>query len=451
LHLRITLSKMALNIQNMIHVIEQKITATSSHLEIVKLSNVLKQLKLNSVYSIDTFLNLPAAVDNEGNLYYVEDEKLIYWSDSSIWISLFAEHTELWTWGENTNGALGENTTTSRSSPGTTVTVSLTWKYVAGGNLYTVASKTDGTLWTWGDNQYGNLGDNSTTSRRSPITTIGGGTNWDNIAAGVGQTLAIKTDGTLWTWGRNSYGQLADGTTTSRLSPGTVAGGGTNWNNVASGDNHSLSTKTDGTLWVWGQNTDGRLGDGTTTSRLSPVTTSGGGTNWNNIAGGDKHSLATKTDGTLWTWGENALGRLGDNSTVDKSSPVTTAGGGTNWNNVAGGNSFSVATKTDGTLWTWGAGFAGKLGDGTTTNRSSPGTTAGGGTTWDKVDCGFWHALATKTDGTLWTWGNADDGQLGDNTNVDKSSPVTTAGGGTNWNNIACGWNHSIATKTYTD
>jgi alpha-tubulin suppressor-like RCC1 family protein len=342
----------------------------------------------------------------------------------------------LWTWGRDSYGVLGNGTTTSRSSPGTTVGGGTNWKQVSAQATNLVAIKTDGTLWTCGYNSAGALGDGTTTSRTSPVTTAEGGTNWKQASAGLYYTTAIKTDGSLWTWGNNNSGQLGDNTTTNRSSPGTTSGGGTNWKQVFAGVFFTTAIKTDGSLWTWGNNNSGQLGDNTTTNRSSPGTTSGGGTNWKQVSCGRRHTAAIKTDGTLWTWGDDSYGQLGDNTTAARSSPGTTSGGGTNWKQVSCGRTHTAAIKTDGTLWTCGYNIAGQLGDETTTARSSPGTTAGGGTNWKQVACGFNFTLAIKTDGTLWTCGYNNRGQLGDNTTTARSSLGTVVGGGTNWKTV---------------
>ena len=354
----------------------------------------------------------------------------------------------LWTWGYNYYGQLGDNTSTNRNTPVTTFAGGTNWKQVTCGGIHIAAIKTDGTLWTWGRNSYGRLGDNTTTTRSIPVTTFAGGTNWKQVACGYSHSAAIKTDGTLWTWGRNSYGQLGNNTTTNRLTPVTTLSGETNWKQVFCGDNHTAAIKTDGTLWTWGRNSYGRLGDNTTTQRNTPVTTFAGGTNWKQVAGGGYLTAAIKTDGTLWTWGRNNFGQLGNNTTTDRSTPITTFAGGTNWKQVAGGNAHTAAIKTDGTLWTWGRNSYGRLGDNTTVNRSTPVTTFAGGTNWKQVACGGYYTAAIKTDGTLWTWGNNDSGQLGDNTITTRSTPVTTFAGGTNWKQVACGFFHTTAIKT---
>jgi alpha-tubulin suppressor-like RCC1 family protein len=368
----------------------------------------------------------------------------------------------LWTWGRNNSGQLGDNTTINRSTPVTTFAGGTNWKQIACGNLYTAAIKTDGTLWTWGLNTSGQLGDNTITNRSTPVTTFAGGTNWKQVAGGGNYIAAIKTDGTLWTWGLNTSGQLGRNSDTAlRLTPVTTFAGGTNWADTATGEPeelytltggsaHTAAIKTDGTLWTWGQNTSGQLGDNTIINRSTPVTTFAGGTNWKQVAcsNNGSHTAAIKTDGTLWTWGTNSNGPLGDNTTTNRSTPVTTFAGGTNWKQVAGGGSHTAAIKTDGTLWNWGVNTTGQLGDNTTTNRSTPVTTFAGGTNWKQVAGGQNHTAAIKTDGTLWTWGSNSNGQLGDNTIISRSTPVTTFAGGTNWKQIACGNLYTAAIKT---
>jgi len=154
-------------------------------------------------------------------------------------------------------------------------------------------------------------------------------------------------------------------------------------------------------LWTWGRNNFGSLGDNTAPNRSTPVTTFAGGTNWKQVSCGRDHTAAIKTDGTLWTLGRNFNGRLGDNTTTNRSTPVTTFAGGTNWKQVAGGNSHTAAIKTDGTLWTWGLNGYGHLGDNTATNRSTPVTTFAGGTNWKQVACGGYHTVAIKTSDDL--------------------------------------------------
>jgi alpha-tubulin suppressor-like RCC1 family protein len=405
----------------------------------------------------------------------------------------------LWTWGYNLYGQLGDNAIIHRSSPAQTITGGTNWSSASAGGLNTAAIKTDGTLWLWGENYQGALGDNTNASKSSPVQTVAFGTNWSSVSCGNGFTAAIKTDGTLWMCGQNSSGQLGDNTRDNKSSPVQTIAFGTNWSSVSSVGQFAGAIKKDGTLWMWGRNINGQLGDNTNAEKSSPVQAVGFATNWSKVACGGNHTAAIKTDGTLWLWGNN-YGALGDNTAITKiSSPVQTIAGGTNWNSVACGYSFTVATKTDGTLWTWGSGSGGQLGIdkyykyspsmvdsqtnwltansskhtgfkaaiktdgtlwlwGTGTNGQlgnntvvgviSPVQTISDGTNWRSFSTGGTFCAATKTDGTLWTWGNNNNGYLGDGTRTSRSSPVQTATYGNNWNYVDCGQQHTAAIKT---
>jgi len=324
----------------------------------------------------------------------------------------------LFTWGSGSNGILGNATIINTSTPVTTFAGGTNWKQVSGGREHTAAIKTDGTLWTWGTGFSGRLGNAvGTGSISTPVTTFAGGTNWKQVSGGNSHTAAIKTDGTLWTWGSGGNGRLGNGATTGSIStPVTTFSGGTNWKQVSSGNSHTAAIKTDGTLWTWGSGSQGKLGNAVTTGNIStPVTTFAGGTDWKQVSSGVSHTAAIKTDGTLWIWGAGGYGRLGNATTTNVSTPVTTFSGGTNWKQVSSGynNAHTAAIKTDGTLWTWGNGANGRLGNAVTTNVSTPVTTFAGGTNWKQVSGGISHTAAIKTDGTLWTWGSGNSGRLG--------------------------------------
>jgi hypothetical protein len=274
----------------------------------------------------------------------------------------------------------------------------------------------DGNLWTWGYGGSGRLGNATITSASTPVTTFSGGTNWKQVYITTNLSTAIKTDGTLWTWGGSGNGRLGNGQTTGTFStPITTFAGGTNWKQVSCGSQCVAAIKTDGTLWTWGDGSGGRLGNATITSASTPITTFAGGSNWKQVNCGSSYMTAIKTDGTLWTWGDGSGGRLGNATITSASTPITTFAGGSNWKQVNCGSSYVAAIKTDGTLWAWGSGSGGKLGNGVTTgNISTPVTTFAGGTNWKQVACGINHVVAIKTDGTLWAWGDNDSGQLGD-------------------------------------
>ena len=326
----------------------------------------------------------------------------------------------LWAWGNNGYGQLGDGTTTNRSVP-VQVGTATNWASVAAGENHSVALKTDGTLWAWGYNYYGQLGDNTTTTRYAPVQ-IGTDTHWAAVAAGENHTVALKTDGTLWAWGYNYYGQLGDNTTTTRYAPVQI--GTATWTSITAGDYHTAAIGSDGTLWTWGYNGYGQLGDGTTTTRYSPVQIASA-VNWSAVAAGGiqgYHTVAIKADGTLWAWGYNYYGQLGDNTTTQRNAPVQ-IGTGTTWASVSANHYNSAAIKTDGTLWTWGYNSNGQIGDGTTTQSNAP-VQVGTAANWAAVSVGFAHTMALTTGGMLWDWGYNNYGQIGDGTTTQRNFPV---------------------------
>jgi alpha-tubulin suppressor-like RCC1 family protein len=339
----------------------------------------------------------------------------------------------LFAFGFGNNGELGQNGITQFSSP--VQIPGTTWSSISGDNAFSLATKTDGTLWSWGKNTDGQLGQGDRTQFSSPRQVPG--TTWSSISTGSYHSLATKTDNTLWSWGLGSLGRLGQNTTTKVSSPIQIPG--TSWSSISAGNENSFAIKTDGTLWSWGKNTDGQLGQGDRTQFSSPVQIPG--ITWNSISAGSYHSLATKTDNTLWAWGNNQSGRLGLNDTTNVSSPIQIPG--TTWSSISAGIQHSLATKTDGTLWSWGYGTFGKLGQNTTTQFSSPVQIPG--TTWNKISGGGTSfSLATKTDGTLWSWGGGSYGRLGQNTTTNVSSPIQIPG--TSWSSVSAAPAFSLAT-----
>ena len=269
-----------------------------------------------------------------------------------------------------------------------------TWDNVGTSYSTSAAIKTDGTLWTWGNGQYGMLGNGSTTDISSPAQ-VGSLTNWSLVSKAYTSFCAIKTDGTLWSWGRNNEGQLGDGSTTNRSSPVQV-GSLTTWAQASAATQVAAAIKTDGTLWVWGSNDVGQLGTSNTTDYSSPVQV-GSLTNWAQVSfhlgrfiGAAKGGwMAVKTDGTLWGTGTQtdytgtASGEIGVGNSTTYSSPVQ-IGSLTDWKHVSGGRFSTMALKTDGTLWAWGRGYYGLNGQGNTTSYSSP-VQVGSLTSWAQI------------------------------------------------------------------
>ena len=337
--------------------------------------------------------------------------------------------------GSNDEGELGQNDVVQRSSPiqlsGTTWNID---NFRSHGQGTVIMTKTDGTLWGWGDGSNGQLGQNDRPKRSSPVQIPG--TQWSLASSQRYASIALKTDGTLWVWGDNSSNSLGHNNTVGYSSPAQIPG--TQWNNISGGGGNCRSffaTKTDGTMWSWGYNNHGQLGINDATKRSSPKQVPG--TNWNIMASSTYHSMHIKTDGTLWGIGYNddSFGRpLGVNDNVSRSSPIQLPGN--QWTDVAvNQQGQTYATKTDGTLWSWGQNDNGALGHNDEVPRSSP--TQIPGTEWDSLGSNYRSASCTKTDGTLWIWGNNAVGRMGHNDTIPYSSPKQIPG--TQWTKTTTG------------
>jgi len=339
---------------------------------------------------------------------------------------------QLWSWGLNDFAQLGLGTQGNTANPvKAQVGTETDWKEVEAGREYGIAIKENGTLWAWGRNSFGMLGDGTGTTRKSPVQ-IGTDANWSKISAGAVNTLALKSDGTLWAWGRNNEGQLGDGTNTIRAVP-TQIGLDTDWAEITTGERHGLAIKTNGTLWAWGANGNGQLGlaDNLFSDKNIP-TQVGTASDWKLISAGRNFTLAVKNNGTLWSWGQNDFGQLGNGFSSGNFNDIPIQiGTDTDWASIAAGELHSMVLKTNGTRWAWGSngkgssssGSAGALGDTTKTDKNIP-TQIGTDNDWEKPKAGSLFSFCLKKDGTLWSNGRNTAGELGDGTETIRLFPI---------------------------
>lgn len=294
---------------------------------------------------------------------------------------------------------------------------------VAEGPDATSALRTDGTVWAWGYNGSGQLGNGTTTSSAVPLK-VTGLTGVQDITETGDATFALKVDGTVWAWGSNFAGELGNGTTADSAVPVQVSGL-RNVQSIADTDNAGFAVKTDGTVWAWGANFNGQLGNGTTTDSAVPVQVNGL-TGVQQITAKDGSVFALKTDGTVWAWGSNGSGQLGIGTTTDSATPVQVRGL-TGVKSVTAAGSFSLALKLDGTVATWGYNFDGELGNGTTTNSAIPVQVSGLGGV-ESISAASFGPIVLKTDGTVWDWGYNHFGGLGNGTTTNSAIPVQVSG-----------------------
>lgn len=322
------------------------------------------------------------------------------------------EDGSLWAWGKNFHGQLGDGTRTNRYIPIKIISNGVI--AVACGPIHTLAIKTDGSLWAWGSNGGGQLGDGTTEGTLIPKQIITNGVQ--EVSAGYLHTLILKTDGSLWAWGYNPFGQLGDGTITGSLVPKQIDI--SNVKTISAGLYNSTAIKTDGSLWAWGLNDEGQLGDSTKINRISPVQIISSGVK--EAKSGLYHTAVIKTDGSLWTWGKNLNGILGDGTSISRSFPMKIINSDCKTVSISEKSIFVI--KNDGSLWGFGENNYGEIGIGFK-NISIPISIQIIESDVGIVSTGENHTIAIKTDGTLWSWGANNNGELGDGTTLESLEP----------------------------
>jgi len=367
---------------------------------------------------------------------------------------------ELWAWGGNvTHGPLGLGDKTNRSSP-VQVGSLVNWAKVATNGTtatnHMMAIKGDGTLWSWGNDGSGRLGRLNASSGTDPSSSpvqVGTATNWTEIAVGNDFSLMVNSAGEMYSCGDGSSGPTGLGNETDVSVP-TQVGSDTNWATVAAGANYSLAIKTTGTMWGFGDGAEYKTGLGNTTDVDVP-TQIGSASNWLKASTSHESSFALKTDGTIWSWGNGSDGIQGHGTSGDNKSVPTQVGSRTDWVEISSGGKTRGAIDDSGRLYTWGDGTDGSLGHGNTTDVNTP-TQVGSLTNWSDIlmvgQTG--HTLAIKTDGTLWSWGDNSEGatevgQLGQSIsggNTKISSPVQV-GSLTTWKGLGGVHHQSFALK----
>jgi alpha-tubulin suppressor-like RCC1 family protein len=325
-----------------------------------------------------------------------KNNSMVLLSDGSVWVT-----------GNNTYGQMGNGTMQDRSGWFSVMPSGSDVVQVVAGGYHALALKADGSVWATGHNEQGQMGDGTMTNKKTWTCVLAAGTDIIQVAAGTFYSLALKSDGSVWATGHNEQGQLGDGTTT----------GHSNWKSViparvvqvAASFGHSLALKSDGSLWATGQNEWGQLGNGKTTKKSTWISVMSSGVT--QVAVGEYHSLALKSDGAVWAVGNNQAGQIGDWTTMNKSTWTSVIPSGVT--QVAAGRWHSLALKSDGSVWATGDNEDGQLGDGTITHSNDWKSVMAAGSGVIRLAAGAYHSLALKSDGTLWKTGTNKFGQLG--------------------------------------
>lgn len=327
----------------------------------------------------------------------------------------------VWAWGRNNFGQLGNGKKHKTNIP---VQVNNLEDVIAiaSGKWHSMALKSDGTVWTWGLNNYGQLGDGTFKNRKTPVQ-VAGLTDVIAIAGGYLHSLALKSDGTVWAWGCNWSGQLGNETIVGASEIPIQANSLFGISTIACGGDHGLAIRSsDDTICAWGNNYYGQLGNGSGVNSTAPVLVNGL-SGILKAKGGYIHSIALVSDGTVWTWGNNRYGQLGEGSTIEERRTPVQVMDIDNITSIATKGWHNLALTSDGKVFAWGNNTNNQLGDGTRSERNIPFNVEGLEDIID-IGSGWQHSLAIRSDGTVWAWGNNRFGQLGDGTNKERKIPV---------------------------
>lgn len=326
-------------------------------------------------------------------------------------------------WGDNLLGAVGSGEPRYRRAP-YQIGAAGSWRQVAAGRWHSLGVRADGSLWSWGSNQDGQLGINASfttppldtiTTRNAPVR-VGSSVGWRQVAGGESHSLALKSDGSLWAWGRNWERQLGLGYASRASAVPVRVGTDSDWVAIAAGAGHSLALKADGTLWSWGLNNSGQLGQGTSgyDATYSTPTKVGADTDWVHISAGYEHTIGLKSDGSLWAWGANYKSELGTGTAVIESAPVRSSEA-TDWVTALAGRNSTLARRKDGVVLAWGENLSGMLGTGSASGsvHATPTAVATSIRDWTSMATGYSHTVGVRADGVAWGWGFNGGGQLG--------------------------------------
>ena len=346
--------------------------------------------------------------------------------------SLSIQTGRAWGWGLNNVGQVGDNSIVSKLTPVSVLGAIKTFCDISAGASHSLAIGKDGRAWAWGDNSYGQLGNNSITSQRTPISILGAVKTFCHIAASLGNhSLAIDKNGRLWAWGDNANGRLGDNTIISKRTPVSVLGAIKTFCKIAVGNAWSAAIQKNGRVWCWGNGGDGRLGTNSTVSALTPVSILGAVKTFCEIGAGNATTAAIDKNGLIWSWGFNNSGQLGNGANIAQSTPVSVAGTRKTFCKISLSNGQTIALDKYGRAWAWGFNANALLGDNSVTARNTPVSVAGAIKTFCQIAAGSQHSLAIDKNGNTWAWGPNDGGQLGANIPLSVRSPKSIVLGAT--------------------
>ena len=347
---------------------------------------------------------------------------------SSGFGNILLKSGQTWAWGYNTKGQLGNNSTVSTCIPVSIQGAKKTFckVYTSSSEQYSFGIDKNGQIWGWGYNYYGMLGDNSTTSKCTPVSIQGNKKTFCQISAGSYLGFGIDKNGILWGWGYNNFGCLGDNSTTSKRTPISIQGNKKTFCQISIGTHyHSSGIDYKGQAWGWGYNKYGQLGNNSIICTCTPVSIQGAKKTFCQISVGNDNVSAIDKNGQIWCWGLNGYGELGDNSTVSRCTPVSIKGAKKTFCQISTGKfHYTLGLDNNGQIWGWGSNVNGYLGNNSTSSICTPVSIQGAKKTFCYLSAGVYNASAIDYNGHVWTWGVNNYGQLGDNTTLQRLTPV---------------------------
>lgn len=364
----------------------------------------------------------------------------------NAWSAAIDKNGRVWCWGNGGDGRLGRGSTASALTPVSIIGAVKTFCHIGAGNATTAAIDKNGLIWSWGFNNSGQLGNGANTAQCTPVSLAGTRKTFCKISLSNGQTLALDKYGRAWGWGFNANGLLGDNSVTARNTPVSVAGAVKTFCEIAAGSQHGLAIDKSGNTWAWGPNTAGALGAGLPLSIRSPKSIVLGATKtFCHIGTGGGHTAVIDKNGRIWAWGENTNGRIGDNSTTARYTPISILGAVKTFCKIAVGSDFNLAIAANGRVWAWGNNGNGRLGDNSTTSRQTPVSILGAAKTFCHIAAGNAHSAAIDKNGRAWGWGSGLLGALGNSDVTQRLTPVSVTGAVKTFCHISSGLQFSLA------
>lgn len=327
-------------------------------------------------------------------------------------------------WGYNPYGQVGDNTIDTPSVPVSVQGAAKTFCEIASGDYTTIAIDKNGRVWAWGYNFSGQLGNNSSISQRTPVSILGTTKTFCKIDGGNNHTVALEKNGRVWAWGANSVGQLGDNSTTQKCTPISILGTTKTFCQISAGASHTVGIDKNGRAWGWGNNVGGRLGNNSTTNQCTPVSVFAFARTFCKIAAGGSHTVAIEKTGIVWAWGSNSFGQLGINSNVSRLVPTSILGTAKTFCEISAGTSYTVAIDKNGKVWAWGDNQQGQLGDNSTISKLTPVSICGAAKTFCRIVATEAHTIAVDKTGKVWAWGYNTFSGLGNAATANRSTPV---------------------------